>query len=416
MTNSPFPWDLHPDHVIRDRDRVFGSVVIQRGTALQWALRDKANRARASPWQNGFLSLVTDRVDSPGNACDHIIVVGEGHLRRVLRAYASYYNGVRTHRSLNKDAPVHRPTQRIGILAVPSLILGGLHHQYVRIRFSVHTATIDYRSEQFDSRAQNAAISDNCGCQPVRMGDVTLSWAYVLINTRTCRYNTELPAFHSRASGVHKKMDEEQPSLGQSVRAARIAKGYSQAKLAKLVGAKQQTIGKIEKGKITQGPTVYELVALLNLPGSALPGYLRGTSHTIPFYSAFEYGGRTLRQQEQQNRFPISEAIVGSGYAMSCPDDCLQPRAKYGDILLVNDLGPLREGSLYVFYPTSDDALRSNPIPTMLLVETGRFVGREGADRIIVEKSDPDERLIWRESDYKAHEIVGVLFRGGPRP
>ena len=79
-------------------------------------------------------------------------------------------------------------------------------------------------------------------------------------------------------------MDEEQPSLGQSVRAARIAKGYSQAKLAKLVGAKQQTIGKIEKGKITQGPTVYELVALLNLPGSALPGYLRGTSHTIPFY------------------------------------------------------------------------------------------------------------------------------------
>jgi len=203
-------------------------------------------------------------------------------------------------------------------------------------------------------------------------------------------------------------MDEEQPSLGQSVRAARIAKGYSQAKLAKLVGAKQQTIGKIEKGKITQGPTVYELVALLNLPGSALPGYLRGTSHTIPFYSAFEYGGRTLRQQEQQNRFPISEAIVGSGYAMSCPDDCLQPRAKYGDILLVNDLGPLREGSLYVFYPTSDDALRSNPIPTMLLVETGRFVGREGADRIIVEKSDPDERLIWRESDYKAHEIVCI--------
>ena len=54
------------------------------------------------------------------------------HLRRVLRAYASYYNGVRTHRSLNKDAPVHRPTQRIGILRSHP-ILGGLHHQYVRI-------------------------------------------------------------------------------------------------------------------------------------------------------------------------------------------------------------------------------------------------------------------------------------------
>src|SRR6476660_109690 len=54
------------------------------------------------------------------------------HLRRVLRAYVSYYNGVRTHWSLNKDAPVHRPTQRIGILRSHP-ILGGLHHQYVRI-------------------------------------------------------------------------------------------------------------------------------------------------------------------------------------------------------------------------------------------------------------------------------------------
>src|SRR3954453_12585381 len=98
-----------------------------------------------------------------------------------------------------------------------------------------------------------------------RTGDVTLSRHMRCGHTPTCLDNTQSTAFHSRASGVHKKMDEEQPSLGQSVRAARIAKGYSQAKLAKLVGAKQQTIGKIEKGKITQGPTVYELVALLNL-------------------------------------------------------------------------------------------------------------------------------------------------------
>jgi hypothetical protein len=49
-----------------------------------------------------------------------------------LRFYASYYNEVRTHRSLDKDAPVSRPVQRIGsIKSFP--ILGGLHHRYARV-------------------------------------------------------------------------------------------------------------------------------------------------------------------------------------------------------------------------------------------------------------------------------------------
>ena len=139
VTNSPtadwiarqiteaFPWDSAPGYVIRDRDRVFGSVVLQRMRAM--GIRDKPIAPR-SPWQNGFAERL---IGSIRREClDHIIVVGEGHLRRVLRAYVSYYNGVRTHRSLNKDAPVHRPTQRIGILRSHP-ILGGLHHQYVRI-------------------------------------------------------------------------------------------------------------------------------------------------------------------------------------------------------------------------------------------------------------------------------------------
>jgi hypothetical protein len=45
---------------------------------------------------------------------DHLIVLGEAHLRRILRAYARYYNEIRTHRSLDKDAPISRPVQRIG--------------------------------------------------------------------------------------------------------------------------------------------------------------------------------------------------------------------------------------------------------------------------------------------------------------
>ena len=63
---------------------------------------------------------------------DHIIVFGERHLRHMLRSYMTYYNEARTRLSLNKDSPVPRSTQSHGrILGVP--ILGGLHHQYVRV-------------------------------------------------------------------------------------------------------------------------------------------------------------------------------------------------------------------------------------------------------------------------------------------
>jgi hypothetical protein len=63
---------------------------------------------------------------------NHIVVLGEAHLRRILRKDAAYYNELRTHRSLNKDAPIHRAIQhRGGIVSAP--ILGGLHHHYCRI-------------------------------------------------------------------------------------------------------------------------------------------------------------------------------------------------------------------------------------------------------------------------------------------
>ena len=61
-----------------------------------------------------------------------MIVFGEARLRRILKAYASYYNTVRTHLSLNKDAPDFRRPQKIGGIAAIS-ILGGLHYQYVRV-------------------------------------------------------------------------------------------------------------------------------------------------------------------------------------------------------------------------------------------------------------------------------------------
>ena len=63
---------------------------------------------------------------------DQMLIFGEAHLRRILSAYAAYYNQARTHLALQKDAPLHRAVQRSGaIVAIP--ILAGLHHQYVRI-------------------------------------------------------------------------------------------------------------------------------------------------------------------------------------------------------------------------------------------------------------------------------------------
>jgi transposase InsO family protein len=86
--------------------------------------------APASPWQNGFAERL---IGSIRRECvDHIIVLGEAHLRRIVKSYADYYNGIKTHRSLNKDAPVSRLVQRAGVIRSRA-ILGGLHHHYGRI-------------------------------------------------------------------------------------------------------------------------------------------------------------------------------------------------------------------------------------------------------------------------------------------
>jgi len=107
-----FPWDEAPRHLIRDRDRIYGSVVTRRLRAM--GIRDKPT-APASPWQNGFAERL---IGSIRREClDHLIIWGEPHLRRILRSYGNYYNNMRTHRSLNKDAPISRPIQRTGAIS-----------------------------------------------------------------------------------------------------------------------------------------------------------------------------------------------------------------------------------------------------------------------------------------------------------
>ena len=63
---------------------------------------------------------------------DHVVVFGERHLRHMLLSYVNYYNTVRTHLSLAKDSPLVRPVHAVGRIQ-PVPVLGGLHHQYIRI-------------------------------------------------------------------------------------------------------------------------------------------------------------------------------------------------------------------------------------------------------------------------------------------
>jgi len=82
-----FPWDGAPRYMIRDRDRIYSTVVTRRLRAM--GIRDKPI-ATGSPWQNGFAERLIGSIRREG--LDHVIVLGEAHLRRIPKSYADYYN------------------------------------------------------------------------------------------------------------------------------------------------------------------------------------------------------------------------------------------------------------------------------------------------------------------------------------
>jgi hypothetical protein len=99
------------------------------GRLRSMGIRDRPTSPR-SPWQNAYAERL---IGSIRREClDHVVVLGERHLRHILLSYMHYYNDIRTHRSLDKDAPASRPVQRTGIISSQA-ILGGLHHHYVRV-------------------------------------------------------------------------------------------------------------------------------------------------------------------------------------------------------------------------------------------------------------------------------------------
>jgi hypothetical protein len=127
QVTEAFRWATAPRHLIRDRDGAFGNAFFKRLDAM--GIRDHPIAPR-SPWQNCYVERLIGSIRR--DCLDHVVVMGESQLRRILRNYAEYYNRARTHRSLGKDCPLHRPVQATGpILSSP--VLGGLHHIYSRM-------------------------------------------------------------------------------------------------------------------------------------------------------------------------------------------------------------------------------------------------------------------------------------------
>jgi putative transposase len=123
-----FPWDEAPRYLLRDRDRIYGTSFRQR---VQHMGIEEVVIAPRSPWQNPYVERLVGSIRR--DCLDHVIVLHERHLRRLLIEYFHYYHHWRTHRALGMDCPVPRPVQRseVGsIREVPEV--GGFHHQYER--------------------------------------------------------------------------------------------------------------------------------------------------------------------------------------------------------------------------------------------------------------------------------------------
>jgi transposase InsO family protein len=122
-----YSWQQAPRYIVRDRDCVYGDAFIRRLRAM--GIRDRPIAPR-SPWQNGYAERLIGSIRR--DCLDHVAVLGDRHLRHLLKSYQKYYDEARTHLSLHKDAPIARAAQTVGrMLPVP--ILGGLHHQYIRV-------------------------------------------------------------------------------------------------------------------------------------------------------------------------------------------------------------------------------------------------------------------------------------------
>ena len=124
-------WAFPDEHSLRflihDNDTIFSDRVAETigdlGIEPKWT-------AYRSPWQNGIAERWVGTVRR--ELLDHVIVIDERHLWRLLREYVDYYNEDRVHTCL-RDSPMGRVTERrqspdAKIVGLPRV--GGLHHRY----------------------------------------------------------------------------------------------------------------------------------------------------------------------------------------------------------------------------------------------------------------------------------------------
>jgi putative transposase len=123
-----FPFDTTPRYLLRDRDSIFGAAF--RSRVRRRGIEEVLTAPR-SPWQNPYAERLAGSIRR--DCLKHVIVVGEGHLHRILSRYFDYYHRWRTHLSLEKDTPdpraVQPPEKGRGVEFAE---VGGLHHRYER--------------------------------------------------------------------------------------------------------------------------------------------------------------------------------------------------------------------------------------------------------------------------------------------
>ena len=123
-----FPFDSAPRFLMRDRDSSYGDEFQRRIKNLGM---EEVVSAPRSPWQNPYAERLIGSIRR--ELLNHVIVLDEVHLKRLLSEYFVYYHASRTHLSLDRNAPTPRevePPDRGHVIAIPHV--GGLHHRYRR--------------------------------------------------------------------------------------------------------------------------------------------------------------------------------------------------------------------------------------------------------------------------------------------
>lgn len=125
---NAFPYDETPRYLLRNRDDIYGDYFTHRVEGMGI---EEVPIAPRSPWQNSYCERVIGSIRQ--ECLNHVIVLNERHLYRILREYFDYYHNSRAHLSLNWNSPTPRDVEPPSQGEVVSLSqVGGLHHRYTR--------------------------------------------------------------------------------------------------------------------------------------------------------------------------------------------------------------------------------------------------------------------------------------------